>query len=127
MQRRPPRSTRTDTLFPYTTLVRSLVGSLGMIAATGALLFFSANVIEKFLTVSVGYLYLVYLAFVVWSVVAFGDRIEANFASVPVGAAWFKAGVTYAGTNVPTITPVLFFLRHSARRPAPPVPGARAG
>src|SRR3546814_13554404 len=27
MQRRPPRSTRTDTLFPYTTLVRS-VGEL---------------------------------------------------------------------------------------------------
>src|SRR3546814_12670600 len=62
-----------------------LVGSLGMIAATGALLFFSANVIEKFLTVSVGYLYLVYLVFVVWSVVAFGDRIGANFATVPVG------------------------------------------
>src|SRR3546814_19663999 len=79
-----------------------------MIAATGALLFFSANVIEKFLTVSVGYLYLVYLAFVVWSVVAFGDRIEANFASVPVGDDWFKAGVTYAGYNVATIPAVLF-------------------
>src|SRR3546814_12784397 len=26
MSRRPPRSTRTDTLFPYTTLVRSVVG-----------------------------------------------------------------------------------------------------
>src|SRR3546814_16357921 len=26
MIRRPPRSTRTDTLFPYTTLVRSLLG-----------------------------------------------------------------------------------------------------
>src|SRR3546814_6248679 len=26
MTRRPPRSTRTDTLFPYTTLFRSLVG-----------------------------------------------------------------------------------------------------
>src|SRR3546814_964445 len=26
MIRRPPRSTRTDTLFPYTTLFRSLVG-----------------------------------------------------------------------------------------------------
>src|SRR3546814_17544805 len=25
MRRRPPRSTRTDTLFPYTTLVRSVV------------------------------------------------------------------------------------------------------
>src|SRR3546814_1285645 len=28
MIRRPPRSTRTDTLFPYTTLFRSLVGGL---------------------------------------------------------------------------------------------------
>src|SRR3546814_7047666 len=28
MIRRPPRSTRTDTLFPYTTLFRSLGGSL---------------------------------------------------------------------------------------------------
>src|SRR3546814_20161119 len=27
MIRRPPRSTRTDTLFPYTTLFRSLVGT----------------------------------------------------------------------------------------------------
>src|SRR3546814_11038670 len=26
MKRRPPRSTRTDTLFPYTTLFRSIVG-----------------------------------------------------------------------------------------------------
>src|SRR3546814_2587752 len=29
MIRRPPRSTRTDTLFPYTTLFRSLVDQLG--------------------------------------------------------------------------------------------------
>src|SRR3546814_5460754 len=29
MVRRPPRSTRTDTLFPYTTLFRSLSGSAG--------------------------------------------------------------------------------------------------
>src|SRR3546814_18709780 len=29
MIRRPPRSTRTDTLFPYTTLFRSLVRSFG--------------------------------------------------------------------------------------------------
>src|SRR3546814_8678793 len=30
MIRRPPRSTRTDTLFPYTTLFRSFPGKLGM-------------------------------------------------------------------------------------------------
>src|SRR3546814_1404355 len=29
MIRRPPRSTRTDTLFPYTTLFRSIAGSTG--------------------------------------------------------------------------------------------------
>src|SRR3546814_14841979 len=29
MIRRPPRSTRTDTLFPYTTLFRSLLGEAG--------------------------------------------------------------------------------------------------
>src|SRR3546814_15529074 len=30
MIRRPPRSTRTDTLFPYTTLFRSLAGAGGV-------------------------------------------------------------------------------------------------
>src|SRR3546814_3283776 len=37
MIRRPPRSTRTDTLFPYTTLFRSAVpGSIaGMVGASG--------------------------------------------------------------------------------------------
>src|SRR3546814_4112036 len=33
MIRRPPRSTRTDTLFPYTTLFRSLAPRLGAVAA----------------------------------------------------------------------------------------------
>src|SRR3546814_15550517 len=43
MIRRPPRSTRTDTLFPYTTLFRSLgavpsgTGSAGGVSATAGL------------------------------------------------------------------------------------------
>src|SRR3546814_10735564 len=37
MIRRPPRSTRTDTLFPYTTLFRSRVDGLRVAAAVGAL------------------------------------------------------------------------------------------
>src|SRR3546814_12473373 len=40
MIRRPPRSTRTDTLFPYTTLFRSLQGSIGQsnyVAAKGGI------------------------------------------------------------------------------------------
>src|SRR3546814_11293634 len=35
MIRRPPRSTRTDTLFPYTTLFRSIPGWLGNCHASG--------------------------------------------------------------------------------------------
>ena len=104
-----------------------LAGSLGMIAATGLMLLFNSAAIEKFLALSVGYLYLVYLVFVVWSVVAFGDRIEANFAAVPVGDGWFKAGVTYAGYNVATIPAVLFCIRHLSSRREALVAGALAG
>src|SRR3546814_14656974 len=35
MIRRPPRSTRTDTLFPYTTLFRSVAGAAGQNPAIG--------------------------------------------------------------------------------------------
>src|SRR3546814_20875067 len=35
MNRRPPRSTRTDTLFPYTTLFRSDVEALGIVQGVG--------------------------------------------------------------------------------------------
>src|SRR3546814_20697553 len=37
MIRRPPRSTRTDTLFPYTTLFRSVVGVGGVVDRGGIL------------------------------------------------------------------------------------------
>jgi uncharacterized membrane protein YkvI len=93
-----------------------LLGSLGMITATAFVLFYSNATIEKFLTMSVGYLYLVYIVFVIWSVVAFGDRIAANFSSVPVNSSWFAGGVTYAGYNVASIPAVLFCIRHLTRR-----------
>ena len=94
----------------------TLAGSLGMIIATGLMLAYSSAAIEKFLALSVGYLYLVYIVFAVWSLLVFGDRIEANFAAVPVGDNWFKAGLTYAGYNVATIPAVLFCVRHLTSR-----------
>src|SRR3546814_5563118 len=41
MKRRPPRSTRTDTLFPYTTLFRSFVAAVAEKLAPGGLLILS--------------------------------------------------------------------------------------
>src|SRR3546814_12584683 len=35
MIRRPPRSTRTDTLFPYTTLFRAIQHALGVVGGNG--------------------------------------------------------------------------------------------
>jgi uncharacterized membrane protein YkvI len=104
-----------------------LAGSLGMIAATGALLLVGASGIERFLVASVGYLYLVYLVFVVWCVLAFGDRIGGAFASTPVDGGWFEAGLTYAGYNVATIPAVLFCVRHFGCRRDALVAGALAG
>src|SRR3546814_7372949 len=43
MIRRPPRSTRTDTLFPYTTLFRSILPSGGNVSVTCFNWFVNAN------------------------------------------------------------------------------------
>jgi uncharacterized membrane protein YkvI len=104
-----------------------LVGSLGMIALTGLVLFYSSTVIERFLALSVGYLYLVYIVFVVWSIAVFGDRISDALATEPVGNQWFKAGITYAGYNVATMPAVLFCIRHLTRPRETLVAGFLAG
>ncbi len=104
-----------------------LVGSLGMIALTGLLLFYSSATIEKFLALSVGYLYIVYIVFVFWSIAVFGDRIEQALAAEPVGTSWFKAGITYAGYNVATLPAVLFCIRHLTRPKETLIAGFLAG
>jgi len=104
-----------------------LLGSLGMIALTGLLLFYSSATIERFLALSVGYLYLVYIIFVVWSIAVFGDRIETALATEPVGNTWFKAGIIYAGYNVATLPAVLFCIRHLKRPRETLVAGFLAG
>lgn len=104
-----------------------LVGSLLMIAAVALVLFYSSAAIEKFLALTVGYLYVVYVVFVIWSLFAFGDRIEAALAAEPIGRRWLMAGVTYAGYNVATIPAVLFSIRHLTRRREAVVAGLLAG
>ena len=98
-----------------------------MILITGLLLFYSTATIERFLALSVGYLYLVYIVFVIWSIVVFGDRIENALATEPVGNQWFKAGITYAGYNVATLPAVLFCIRNLTRPRETLIAGFLAG
>jgi uncharacterized membrane protein YkvI len=104
-----------------------LAGTLLMIAGVALVLFYPTAAIEKFLAVSVGYLYLVYFVFVTWSLFAFGDRVEAALAAEPLGRRWFMAGVTYAGYNVATIPAVLFCIRHLTSRREAVTAGLLAG
>ena len=104
-----------------------LAGTLLMIGSVAAVLFYTAAAIEKFLAISVGYLYLVYFVFVTWSLYSFGGRIEAALAAEPLGQRWFTAGVTYAAYNVATIPAVLFCIRHLTRRREAVVAGLIAG
>jgi uncharacterized membrane protein YkvI len=104
-----------------------LAGTLLMIAGVALVLFYPTGAIEKFLAVSVGYLYLVYFVFVTWSLFAFGGRVEAALASEPLGSRWFMAGLTYAGYNVATIPAVLFCIRHLTSRREAVVAGLLAG
>src|SRR4029079_2115212 len=93
-----------------------LVGSLLMIAAVALVLFPGNAGIERFLALSVGYLYLVYVTLVVWSMLSFGERIPAAIAAEPIGRRWCMGRGTYAGYNVAIIPAVLFSVRHLTRR-----------
>ncbi|HEY7512859.1 MAG TPA: hypothetical protein VIC87_00195, partial [Vicinamibacteria bacterium] len=107
--------------------VPKLLGSLAMIACVGLILLQSSTAIEEFLSWSVAYLYLVYVVFLTWSLLAFGDRVEASLLAEPLGRRWFLAGVTYAGYNVATIPAVLFCIRHLTSRREAVVAGLLAG
>src|SRR3546814_9209799 len=52
MIRRPPRSTRTDTLFPYTTLFRSRLGMLILPATFGAGIYQVSQFVDTFFATS---------------------------------------------------------------------------
>jgi hypothetical protein len=58
--------------------VPRLVGSLAMIGAMGLILFQSGTATERLMSWSAGYFCLVYLVFMIWSLLAFCGRIEGR-------------------------------------------------
>lgn len=90
----------------------SLSGTL-LLAAGIALftMFGNASVERLFKWVSI-FLYITYGVFLVLSLMKFGARVPASFASAVPGDGWALAGVTYAGYNVIGAVIILPVVRH---------------
>jgi uncharacterized membrane protein YkvI len=93
-----------------------LAGALVLMLAVGLVVFFGNAAVARVLA-SLGIaLYLVYLVFFGWSLLAFGDRIGAQFAAGTIEDGWLSGGLRYAGYNMAVIPAVLFCARGMASR-----------
>jgi uncharacterized membrane protein YkvI len=94
----------------------TLGGTALLMGLIGLLVFFGSSVIEKVLAFWAFLLYALYVAIIVWSFSAFGDRIAASFAQAPAPEGFLLAGIRYAGYNMSTIPAVFFTIRHATSR-----------
>ncbi|MEX1148034.1 MAG: hypothetical protein WEB93_06625 [Sphingomonadales bacterium] len=99
--------------------VSPLLGTVFLLAAVGVLTFFGSTLIERFMSVWSGLLYVTFLVLVIWCFVVFGDDIATNFSQSAAGTGWALDGLRYAGYNLAAVPAVFFCLRHiRARREA---------
>src|SRR3546814_9949785 len=89
MIRRPPRSTRTDTLFPYTTLFRSLLNRLIGFMAVPALAAISPLIVLPFVSRLAGP--------GGWASAIAGESI-GTFAAIAIGYGWAAIGPALIAT-----------------------------
>ena len=92
------------------------VGTGGMVAAVGVLVFFGTGAIERFLASWSMVLYATYLFFLAWSLDAFGGDITRGLASDDAQPGWFLSGFLYGALQVSLIPAVLFTVRHTETR-----------
>lgn len=90
------------------------VGTVGMMAAIGLLVFYGTSAVERFLTLWSFVLYGCYILFLGWNLAQFGPDIARNFADIEVGPGWLLSGIEYAGYNLSGV-PVLLFVMHHIR------------
>jgi uncharacterized membrane protein YkvI len=92
------------------------VGVVAMLAAVGFLTFKGSGLIEKSFSVWSILIYLVYLSFLVVSVLRFGDDIGSNLASAERLPGWALGGFKYGLYNMCVIPAILFCVRHIETR-----------
>lgn len=89
-----------------------LTGTLALMLGIGAFTAFGSDSVErlfKWLSLS---LYAVYIAFFVFALSAFGDRIVQGFSQDVSSAGWLAGGATYASYNIVCVVMVLPIARH---------------
>jgi len=107
--------------------VSSLWGTVGLMLTVGVLVFYGSSLIEKFLSLWSILLYSAYIAFFIFCISVFGDKISANFAAIPIGEGWFKGGMEYSGYGLACMPAVLFCIRHLETRNQALTAGLLAG
>ena len=92
------------------------VGVGMMLCSVGFLTFKGSGLIEKSFSVWSIVIYVVYLLFLMVSVVRFGDQIQANLSSSQVHPGWMLGGFKYGLYNMCVIPAILFCTRHIETR-----------
>ncbi|HEX8233652.1 MAG TPA: hypothetical protein VF559_09955 [Caulobacteraceae bacterium] len=105
----------------------SWVGTTALMVAVAGLAFRGNAAFERFLTWWVAFLVIVYVAFLILILSAFGDRIADTYAAASVGSGWAKAGIAYAGYNLAVAPAVLATARHMRSRRDAVTAGLLAG
>lgn len=103
------------------------LGSILMMVLVGFFVFKGSALIEKALSAWSFALYAVYVAVIVVTWHAFGDKIKATAVMHIEGSQWFFGGVKYAAYNIGIVPAVLFATRHIERRKEAFAAGALAG
>jgi len=93
-----------------------LVGVVAMLGGVGFLTFKGSGLIEKSFSVWSILIYLVYLSFLVVSVIRFGPDIGSSLASGETLPGWALGGFKYGLYNMCVIPAILFCVRHIETR-----------
>jgi uncharacterized membrane protein YkvI len=93
-----------------------LIGVILMLGAVGFLTFKGSGLIEKSFSVWSILIYLVYISFLVVSVLRFGDDIGSSLASGETLPGWALGGFKYGLYNMCVIPAILFCVRHIETR-----------
>lgn len=93
-----------------------LLGVVVMLGAVGFLTFKGSGLIEKSFSVWSIFIYLVYISFLLVSVMRFGADIGSNLADGEVLPGWVLGGFKYGLYNMCVVPAILFCVRHIETR-----------